>query len=34
MVDLAIGVGGIIIVFAIAYITSVRKKRRAEAENE
>lgn len=34
MVDLAIGVGGIIIVFAIAYITSVRKKRRADAENE
>jgi hypothetical protein len=34
MLDLAIGVGGIIIVFAIAYITSVRKKRKAEAENE
>jgi hypothetical protein len=34
MIDLAIGVGGIIIVFTIAYITSVRKKRRAEAEND
>jgi hypothetical protein len=26
MVDLAIGVGGIVVVFIIAYVTSVRKK--------
>lgn len=30
MVDLAIGVGGIVVVFIIAYVTSIRKKRRAE----
>ncbi len=34
MIDLAIGVGGIIVVFSIAYITSVRRKRRAEAESD
>jgi hypothetical protein len=28
--DLAIGVGGILVVFLIAYITSVRKKKRNE----
>jgi uncharacterized membrane protein len=33
MIDLIIGVGGIIIVFAIAYVTSVRRRRR-QSEND
>lgn len=33
MVDLAIGVGGIIVVFIIAYVTSIRKKRRANGNS-
>jgi hypothetical protein len=32
--DLAIGVGGILVVFIIAYITSVRKKKRNNGQDE
>jgi hypothetical protein len=32
MIDLIIGVGGIVIVFAIAYVTSVRRRRQSENE--
>lgn len=32
MEDLIIGVGGIVVVFIIAYITSVRRKRKANKE--
>ncbi len=32
MEDLIIGVGGIVVVFIIAYITSVRRKRKANQE--
>jgi hypothetical protein len=33
MIDLAIGVGGIIVVFTVAYITSIRKKKRARGNS-
>jgi hypothetical protein len=32
MIDLFIGVGGIIVVFAIAFATSVRKRRQSEKD--
>jgi nucleoside permease NupC len=33
MMDLLIGVGGIVVVFTIAYITSVRRKRRQSEQD-
>lgn len=33
MLDLAIGVGGIVVVFIIAYVTSVRNRRNAGKES-
>jgi hypothetical protein len=34
MTDIIIGVGGIVVVFIIAIITSIRRSRRADSDNE